>query len=751
MLNCQGKTRDMDETTRHKTKKTRRESAVQGTNDSSIVSKCSMAATGYFQDDYLQYFITKITRRSPLIHRGYYIRARTMDYIMKKFLEIHTGKRQIISLGAGFDSTYFRLKHQNLLEEVTFCEIDFPDVVRRKKETIMSQPPLLELVGEITHTEAMDSLLVEIDSANYKLLGIDLGQPNTLEAVLKLCQIDFDCPTLLFSECVLTYMTRRCSSAVIKWAADTFACGHFVIYEQINPNDAFGIFMQKHFHRIGTPLKSISHFPTLASQKERFLNLGWSHCSAMDMNQFYTNLVPIEERQQIEMLEPFDEHEEFHLKCSHYFVLCANMHTNHNLFSELHFSLNNHAFMPVPMKLGFVSIKFWNPNNQTLRLFGHCSAELDQRHILIIGGFGEQDGKHQRLTNLAVMDTEMMEMVLIQPDDNTRQIEAYRMHATLSKLQSGKLLLIGGRISPVRLCTQVIQIDVNMDSQISCDGMKINEGASMSNSCDDNTISDESNIRTNKPQSSESTRKLGPWLDSSHVKFSVVHQSEDIPGLRWRHTAVVYQQSDGVERVLIYGGRAQSSLIEEEPYVFEPHSNTWTQMCTGGEKPEPRHSHSACVWKDHMVIAGGVNSDFQPLNSVHLLNLEKLQWTQLPTPTLSPRYSHTAHVVRDFLVLVGGVNMTHSPPGVALVHLPSGAVTEFGLDDVKDQDQLKLLMLHKYTSHLLDPDDGKILILGGGGNCFSFGTHLNTTPVHLDIGQAIKYMQELQLENYAAA
>ncbi|KAL3831855.1 hypothetical protein ACJMK2_023552 [Sinanodonta woodiana] len=738
MYNCKETTRDMSETTRHKTKKTRRESAVQGTNDSSIVSKCSMAATGYFQDDYLQYFVTKVTRRSPLIHRGYYIRARTMDYIMKKFLEIHTGKRQIISLGAGFDSTYFRLKHQNLLEEVTFCEIDFPDVVRRKKEIIMAQPPLLELIGEITHTKATDNLLVEIDSANYKLLGIDLGQPNTLEAVLKLCQIDFDCPTLLISECVLTYMTRRCASAVIKWAADTFTCGHFVIYEQINPNDAFGIFMQKHFHHIGSPLKSISHFPTLISQKTRFLKLGWSHCSAMDMNQFYTNLVPVEERQRIEMLEPFDEHEEFHLKCSHYFVLCAHMQAKHNLLSDLYFS--PHDTVPTISTLGFVSFTCWNSNNQPLKLFGHCSVELDERHVLIIGGFGEQDGKHQRLTNLAVMDTKTMDTVLIQPDNNPREIEAFRMHATLSRLQSGKLLLIGGRISPVRLCTQVIQIDVNMASHISCDSMNINEGASICNSCDVNAISEESNERTNK-----TTRKLGQLLDSSHVTFIVVPQSGDIPGLRWRHTAVVYQQSDGVERVLIYGGRAQYSLTEEEPYVFTPHSSTWTRISTGGEKPEPRHSHSACVWKHNMVIAGGVNSDFQPLNTVYLLNLEKLQWKKLPTATLSPRYSHTAHIVGDILVLVGGVSMVHTSPGMALVHLPSGMVTEFILDDVKDEDQLKLLMLHKHTSHLPEPDDGHILILGGGGNCFSFGTHLNTTPVHLHIDQAVKYMQEFTL------
>ena len=42
---------------------------VQGTNDSSIVSKCSMAALGYFDDPFLPKFVNKVTRRAPLIHR----------------------------------------------------------------------------------------------------------------------------------------------------------------------------------------------------------------------------------------------------------------------------------------------------------------------------------------------------------------------------------------------------------------------------------------------------------------------------------------------------------------------------------------------------------------------------------------------------------------------------------------------------------------------------------------------------------
>jgi len=46
-------------------------------------------------------------------------------------------------------------------------------------------------------------------SKKYKLLGVDLTQLNTLDAALKLCDMQFDAPTLVISECVLTYMTHR--------------------------------------------------------------------------------------------------------------------------------------------------------------------------------------------------------------------------------------------------------------------------------------------------------------------------------------------------------------------------------------------------------------------------------------------------------------------------------------------------------------------------------------------------------------
>ena len=49
-----------------------------------------------------------------------------------------------------------------------------------------------------------------------------------------------------------------------------------------------------------------------------------------DMNKFYYS-IPEGEHQRLLSLEPFDEYEEWHLKCSHYHLICASSSNNLHL------------------------------------------------------------------------------------------------------------------------------------------------------------------------------------------------------------------------------------------------------------------------------------------------------------------------------------------------------------------------------------------------------------------------------------
>lgn len=854
----------MEQQKKFKSGKSRRETAVQGTNDSSIVSKCSMAAAGYFDDPFLKEFVSKTAKRSPLINRGYYIRATAIDFLLKKFLSSDSKKKQILSLGAGFDSAYFRLKSQGLIDNVMFCEIDFCDVVKRKHTVISTNSTLNSLIpGYFTQSEK-DDPLIEINTDEYKLLGVDLTQHNTLEALLKICGIDFDNPTLLLSECVLTYMTKRCSSNVIQWASETFSNSTFVLYEQINPNDSFGLFMQNHFRTIGSALKCINAFPTMDSQLQRFKQLGWEQSEAMDMNQFYYNLVSEEERNRVEWLEPFDEYEEWHLKCAHYMVLCAYNKTCESLLSGFtkDVSLSSNI---IP---SCVTIEALVDLTSILRI-GHASTVVNGV-IVTVAGFGEEYGKHQRLSSIMVTDTKTFKSKLLNLDVDLDKIEIVRLRHTQCPLKDGSTVLIGGRMSPTYSCTQVIQLLLNCHDSTGkysegteicpqtngtensfCKGShtsteltnedvlngasrktethdsnyefvnskdrKVNQNKDESKKLNcvtqnetltlnsDSRHSDKNSVNIqnmnltsphlnaksnethsnkdmidrqnasdtkikekpkclsdNKSKQNTDSNKINSNCDKKDIVIletincdyksdnkerndiesvsltcSVIKQTGYIPVPRWRHSAVVCQKA-GKEMIFVYGGRNETRLALNCGYLFDPDNGQLSQVCSSVSEPGYRQSHTASIWNNQVIIAGGLDLQLRPVNSIYMLDVENLVWRSFDvTGELLPRYSHTAQVMDNLLVLIGGVNLCHQSPGVAVINLLTGACAEYALS-VPDPDFLVLLHQHQ----ICYLGNGRFVVIGGGGNCFSFGTLLNRSPFILDINKCVQHFTQ---------
>lgn len=188
-------------------------SCVQGTNDNSIVSKCSMVNMGYFDDPFIGCFVSKRSRRAPLINRGYYVRAKAVEMAVDLFMNscrsLDQSLIQIISLGAGFDSLYFRIAAKSVdFKNIVFIEVDFMDVAQRKSEIIRSQDRLRNLIKHDNFDRKMGETngSIVLDSPQYKLLGLDLCDIGQLNSSLIKCQVDFDKPTMFLSECAITYM-----------------------------------------------------------------------------------------------------------------------------------------------------------------------------------------------------------------------------------------------------------------------------------------------------------------------------------------------------------------------------------------------------------------------------------------------------------------------------------------------------------------------------------------------------------------
>ncbi|KAK2517563.1 Lcmt2 [Columba guinea] len=626
-------------------------SEVRSTGGSSAVSKSSAAARGYIQDRFLRLLAARQRRRAPLVHRGYYIRARAVDHCVRDFLlKTHGHPRtQIVSLGAGFDSLFFRLKDMGLLRGAAVYEVDFPSVARQKAALIKTSRELSALVGEAGGEELG---VIALSGEDYKLLGVDLSELAELERALEGAGLDSETPTLFIAEVVLTYMENSRSDALIQWAAGRFPRACFVLYEQVRPRDPFGRVMQQHFSQRSSALRALARYPDCGAQRRRFLEQagvmtvrdfpfqGWTECSVMDMNEFFTRCTPQEEQQRVQALEPFDEYE-----CS---TASNSLCSCKSVFREQERQLEGdeagwHSSGQQGAQRGVLSYENWKcvvalklnkfhgdgpvraagavaaapcalPSETSgLRRYGHHSVLIEPNVILTTGGFGEEDGQHCRMRHFNVL-----------------------------------------------------------------------------------------------------IKRAGCWK-AGRVKT-------EPSGERW-----------GERYLFVYGGRSAAEPVLGDWCFLRADALSCAAVPVQGPVPEGRHSHSACGWNGGVLIAGGLGAAERPLGSLLFLRAmdRGFQWQTVQTqPPLIPRYSHTAHVHDGKLLLVGGVWLhSSSVPGVTVIDLMTGLCLDYTID----VEHLEWpLMLHNHSSVFL-PDEKELLLVGGGGNCFSFGTHLNAQPVVLSL------------------
>ena len=741
---------------------------VAGTNDYSIHSKASIVAAGLADDPFLVWFVGEQSmarvRRSPIINRGYYVRHRALEYAFRRVLlsnNSSSSKNIVLSLGAGFDTSALRYHHAVEL----FIELDYPAVCRRKAAILESRKAKLPFQGsssaeeEIVFESGSTSNGPFIVSPRYLLLGVDLRQPEEVVKVLadkKVGEVllkaatpnSSDINIILLNECSLCYIAQEEADALlarlISYLTEKLSAnarnnsnnahlsftylGYEMLASAANTED-YGRFLRRHFDAMGAGILS---FLSEAEICERFLSsskqqqpvFSFDQLEVINMKTFWREQLNSNcaERERLRALEPFDEFEELDSVCASYSLTIARKGGSSE--AEVKDKSKTVEELLPSSEWEAESSSLLTPIGQhehLLSVFGHCSHFDAEKNILrVFGGFGrEPDGKataaagHRRLRpivefqlsspqkklNKSPKTPNVFTPRLLYPNSSQaiNRVHAQVVHlGTNSEGTTTRYLLSGGRTSPAAIQqSALLEIDEH-----------------------------------------KAEYHLQP-IPSMIQQQQVEHQSETvIAGQAFRHVCARFGARS--EQVVQFGGiTAGDTAPSRTVFLFDISSSFDVTVSTVRRLDTHRHSAAFTTLGDHCLLLNGglelatdgFQSRFAPLELVdrremvvNQLKLKKsLDGDNGGLPLL---YGHRMQLISEYEVLVvGGIGEKRIENAAFRVDLRAPAVTAKYRLQCQPQSS-SLLMLTNHTT-AFTADGHRLCIIGGGGNCFSFGTHFN--------------------------
>ena len=323
---------------------------IRATDNDAATSRLSAVDAGYLDDPFAHLLYDtsskEISRRLPLMNRGTYARTTGIDRVVDTFMVSYPGQRkQIMSLGAGSDTRYFRMRRKNAQVDVLYQEFDFTQNTQAKIKRLRSP------AFAVAHRQHCDSewsysipesepSFSSLTSDSYTLSPLDLRSLSSADATKSDTTatanataaegitsaptplIDPYLPTLIISEMCLCYLTPAHATSVLQYFHTLIAPPtplSIVIYEPIHPGSPFGRTMTSNLKSRGISLPTLDAYQDLAAQKKRLADHGFtSGQQAVDLNTVWKQWTTSEERERVEALEWLDEVEEMELLGSHY-------------------------------------------------------------------------------------------------------------------------------------------------------------------------------------------------------------------------------------------------------------------------------------------------------------------------------------------------------------------------------------------------------------------------------------------------
>uniref|UniRef100_A0A914CK12 Leucine carboxyl methyltransferase 1 n=1 Tax=Acrobeloides nanus TaxID=290746 RepID=A0A914CK12_9BILA len=307
--------------------------SVQKTNDDATESKYAAIQLKYWEDPFIDHFIHGCNdmphRRDPEISRGYWARTAAVFSIVEQFVEKVGPSAQIVSLGAGFDTLYWRLKQKGC-NFGRYIEVDFASVTA-KKIRLLRNPHKTPDLASFFSEKLAESHHTDLHAGDYHIVASDLRQLKELETKLFTTGLNKAEPLLVIAECVFVYMTVAQSTELLKFFTSNFQNVSVINYEQVNMTDKFSQIMTNNLNSRGIVLPGITACENLETQKQRFLDSGFDYVHVWTMDKIYREFLDKIEVARIEKIEFLDEKELLSQLLDHYCIVNAVKEANSKL------------------------------------------------------------------------------------------------------------------------------------------------------------------------------------------------------------------------------------------------------------------------------------------------------------------------------------------------------------------------------------------------------------------------------------
>lgn len=324
--------------------------------------------------------------------------------------------------------------------------------------------------------------------------------------------------------------------------------------------------MLRHFNKLKTPPRSVGQYPTVESQRSRFLSRGWQEVIAWDLWDAWSSdyFLSPQERTVLDGIEPFDEWEEFMLFARHYVVLHAR-------------ASPSLAATPAPRA----------------PLSANPTSTDGVHEEIKVTYKSEPDAPKRRFGNAMVVNKVMGEQFVVHMlgMGSKGRSDTYSVYATGNHEGLPKLPVTG---PTTRVCFSITELG---DFGVLLAGGRGSPASAMAD-C---------------------------WLFRRGAE-PCWQPTWTLPKPLFRHSATRIR---GSSLALIFGGKTGATQISEECYVFHPESG-WLKCDVQGAHPEPTFGAILCSSSHLSaspavfcgLLAGGMGEDGQIVTRRYLWRLD---------------------------------------------------------------------------------------------------------------------------------